>query len=24
LQQNHCGHRPYITSSLTRGWVCLL
>jgi hypothetical protein len=21
-QLNTCGHRPYITSSLTRGWVC--
>jgi hypothetical protein len=22
LQLNHCGHSPYVTSSLTRGWVC--
>jgi hypothetical protein len=21
---NTCGHSPYLTSSLTRGWVCLL
>jgi hypothetical protein len=24
LQVNPCGHSPYVTSSLTRGWVCLL
>jgi hypothetical protein len=24
LQLNPCGHRPYVTYSLTRGWVCLL
>jgi hypothetical protein len=24
LQLNHCGNSPYITSSLTRRWVCLL
>jgi hypothetical protein len=23
-QLNTCGHSPYITSSLTRGWVCHL
>jgi hypothetical protein len=23
LQLNPCGHSPYVTSSLTRGWVCL-
>jgi hypothetical protein len=21
---NTCGHTPYVTSSLTRGWVCRL
>jgi hypothetical protein len=21
---HHCGHSPYVTSSLTRGWVCRL
>jgi hypothetical protein len=24
LQLNSCGHSPSVTSSLTRGWVCLL
>jgi hypothetical protein len=24
FQLNTCGHRPYVTSSLTRGWVCHL
>jgi hypothetical protein len=24
LRLNPCGHSPYVTSSLTRGWVCLL
>jgi hypothetical protein len=24
LQLNTCGHSPYVTSSLTRGWVCRL
>jgi hypothetical protein len=24
LQPNPCCHNPYVTSSLTRGWVCLL
>jgi hypothetical protein len=24
LQLNPCGHSPYVTSSLTRKWVCLL
>jgi hypothetical protein len=24
LQLTPCGHSPYVTSSLTRGWVCLL
>jgi hypothetical protein len=24
LQLNLCGHSPYLTSSLTRRWVCLL
>jgi hypothetical protein len=24
LQMNPCRHSPYVTSSLTRGWVCLL
>jgi hypothetical protein len=24
LQLNPCGHSPYVTSSLTRRWVCLL
>jgi hypothetical protein len=24
FQQNACGHSPYVTSSLTRGWVCRL
>jgi hypothetical protein len=24
FQLNPCGHSPYITSSLTRGWVCVL
>jgi hypothetical protein len=24
FQPNACGHSPYVTSSLTRGWVCLL
>jgi hypothetical protein len=24
LQMNPCGHSPYVISSLTRGWVCLL
>jgi hypothetical protein len=24
FQLNICGHRPYVTSSLTRGWVCRL
>jgi hypothetical protein len=24
LQLNPCSHSPYVTSSLTRGWVCLL
>jgi hypothetical protein len=24
LQLNPCGHSPYVTSSLTRGWVCVL
>jgi hypothetical protein len=24
LQLNHCGNCPYVTSSLTRRWVCLL
>jgi hypothetical protein len=24
LQLNLCGHSPYVTFSLTRGWVCLL
>jgi hypothetical protein len=24
FQINICGHRPYVTSSLTRGWVCHL
>jgi hypothetical protein len=24
FQLNPCGHNPYITSSLTRGWVCRL
>jgi hypothetical protein len=24
LQLNPCRHSPYVTSSLTRGWVCLL
>jgi hypothetical protein len=24
FQLNTCGHSPYITSSLTRGWVCRL
>jgi hypothetical protein len=23
LQMNICGHSPYVTSSLTRGWICL-
>jgi hypothetical protein len=23
FQLNPCGHRPYVTPSLTRGWVCL-
>jgi hypothetical protein len=23
-QLNTCGHTPYITSSMTRGWVCHL
>jgi hypothetical protein len=22
FQMNTCGHSPYVTSSLTRGWVC--
>jgi hypothetical protein len=24
FQLKPCGHSPYVTSSLTRGWVCLL
>jgi hypothetical protein len=24
FQHNTCGHSPYVTSSLTRGWVCRL
>jgi hypothetical protein len=24
FQLNPCGHSPYVTSSLTRKWVCLL
>jgi hypothetical protein len=24
FQVNTCGHSPYVTSSLTRGWVCRL
>jgi hypothetical protein len=24
FQLNTCGHNPYVTSSLTRGWVCRL
>jgi hypothetical protein len=24
FQLNTCGHSPHVTSSLTRGWVCLL
>jgi hypothetical protein len=24
FQLNPCGHSPYVTSSLTRGWVCRL
>jgi hypothetical protein len=24
FQLNSCGNRPYVTSSLKRGWVCLL
>jgi hypothetical protein len=24
FQQNYCGNGPYVTSSLTRGWVCRL
>jgi hypothetical protein len=24
FQLNSCGHTPYVTSSLTRGWVCRL
>jgi hypothetical protein len=24
FQMNTCGYRPYVTSSLTRGWVCRL
>jgi hypothetical protein len=24
FQVNPCGHSPYATSSLTRGWVCFL
>jgi hypothetical protein len=24
FQLNPCSHSPYVTSSLTRGWVCLL
>jgi hypothetical protein len=24
FQLNTCGYRPYVTSSLTRGWVCRL
>jgi hypothetical protein len=24
LQLNTCGYSPYVTSSLTRGWVCCL
>jgi hypothetical protein len=24
FQLNTCGHRPYVISSLTRGWVCRL
>jgi hypothetical protein len=24
IQLNPCGHSPYVTSSLTRGWVCRL
>jgi hypothetical protein len=24
FQLNTCGYRPYVTSSLTRGWVCHL
>jgi hypothetical protein len=24
FQLNSCGHSPYVTSSLTRGWVCRL
>jgi hypothetical protein len=24
FQLNHCGHSPYVTSSLTRRWVCFL
>jgi hypothetical protein len=24
FQLNTCGHSPYVTSSLTRGWVCSL
>jgi hypothetical protein len=24
FQLNICGHSPYVTSSLTRGWVCRL
>jgi hypothetical protein len=24
LQLNPCGHSPYVTFSLKRGWVCLL
>jgi hypothetical protein len=24
FQLNSCGHSPYVTSSLTRGWVCCL
>jgi hypothetical protein len=24
LQLNTCGHSPYVTSSLTRGWLCHL
>jgi hypothetical protein len=24
FQLNTCGHSPYVTSSLTRGWVCRL
>jgi hypothetical protein len=24
FQLNNCGHSPYVTSCLTRGWVCRL